>query len=484
MNTMLKALLFLVLAGGGVAGLGYGGWYWYTGHNAGPSYRAVAVEKGNLLATISATGTIEPQEVIDVGAQVAAQIKFFGQDPTESTKTIDYRSKVYGPVKDKDGKEVKPGTLLAQLDDSLYNARVQQTEAALEVAQAQVESADANLKRAEADLIQMKAKLVQAERDYRRGQRLIVNHSIADSDYDTMQAAYETARSNVGVDEAAIVQAKAAKVQAEKAMKQAQANLAEARVNLGYTKICSPVDGVIVDRRVNVGQTVVAGLNAPSLFLIAKDLKRLQVWASVNEADIGNIHPGQTVRFTVDAFPNRTFNGVVNQVRLNASMTQNVVTYTVVVDTDNSDETLLPYLTANVQFQVAEHKDALLIPNAALRWSPQVEQVAPDAREEYARAKRRKAGDRAAAAAGEAPQKAPAGKEKESHDHAVLWVQDGRYVRPVKVQIGLSDGAMTEIVKGDIQAGTVIVTGENHNGGAEGTTNPFTPQMFGGQRRQ
>jgi HlyD family secretion protein len=484
MKTGLKFLLLLVVVGAGVAGLGWGGWYLYHGWNTGPSFRTATAEKGNLLATISATGTIEPEEVIDIGAQVAAQIKFFGQDPTDSARTIDYGSVVHGPVRDKDGKEVAPGTLLAQLDDNLYKARVEQVEAAVEVSKAQVDAADANLKRAEADLIQMKAKLVQTERDYRRGQRLIQSHTIADVDYDTMQAAYETAKSNLGVDEAAIVQAKAAKVQSEKALVQAQANLSEAKVNLGYTQIRSPVEGVIVDRRVNVGQTVVAGLNAPSLFLIAKDLKRLQVWASVNEADIGNIHAGQNVTFTVDAYPNRTFNGIVGQIRLNASMTQNVVTYTVVVNTDNADGKLLPYLTANLQFQVAEHKDALLVPNAALRWKPaSPAAVAPDAREDYARSLRRKAGDRAAAVAGEAKAK-PAGPEKESHERGVLWVADGAFVRPVKVQIGLSDGAMTEIVKGAVEPGAAIVVGENHSGGPEGTTNPFTPQMFGGQKKQ
>jgi HlyD family secretion protein len=174
----------------------------------------------------------------------------------------------------------------------------------------------------------------------------------------------------------------------------------------------------------------------------------------------------------------------VGQIRLNASMTQNVVTYTVVVNTDNSDGKLLPYLTANLQFQVAEHKDVLLVPNAALRWRPQPEQVAPDARADYARSLRRKAGDRAAAAAGE-PKEKPAAADKEAHDRALVWVQDGPYVRPVKVHIGLSDGAMTEIVKGDLQPGTDVVTGENHGGGGpEGTTNPFTPQMFGGGKKQ
>ena len=163
---------------------------------------------------------------------------------------------------------------------------------------------------------------------------------------------------------------KAAIVQAQGTVSQAEATLKRALQNLSYCTIISPVKGVIIDRRVNIGQTVVASLNAPSLFLLAKDLKRLQVWVSVNEADIGHIKPGQAVTFTVDAFPGEVFSGEVGKVRLNATMTQNVVTYTVEIITDNSNGKLLPYLTANVTFIVGERKNVLLVPNAALRWTP------------------------------------------------------------------------------------------------------------------
>src|SRR5207249_3200763 len=174
--------------------------------------------------------------------------------------------------------------------------------------------------------------------------------------------AYETSKSALAVGEASVAQARAALQQAE--------------INLGYTTIRSPVKGVIVDRRVNVGQTVVASLNAPSLFLIAKDLTRMQIWASVNEADIGQIHAGQAVRFSVDAFPHQTFRGDVAQIRLNANMTQNVVTYTVVVNTDNTNGKLLPYMTANLNFELSQRNDVLLVSNSALRWRPQIQQVA------------------------------------------------------------------------------------------------------------
>ncbi len=176
------------------------------------------------------------------------------------------------------------------------------------------------------------------------------------------------AKATVGVEEAAI--------------KQTQASLRQAQINLGYCDIKSPVKGTIVDRRVNVGQTVVSSLSASSLFLLAKDLSRIQVWASVNEADIGRIHPSLKVHFTVDAYPNETFVGEVQQVRLNATMTQNVVTYTVVVTTENKDMKLLPYMTASLKFEIERHEDVLKVPNAALRWKPRPKQIAPDIRAE------------------------------------------------------------------------------------------------------
>src|SRR5205807_2386885 len=230
-----------------------------------------AVERGVLLATINATGTIEPEEVIDVGAQVVGRILEFGHDIRDPKKAIDY------------GSPVEAGTVLAQIDDAIYKS--------------QVEQANATLQHAEADLAQLKAKLHQTTRDWTRAKQLGPNRVISDLDYDTIQANYETAKSGLAVGEATVAQAKA--------------SLNQAKINLGYCTIQSPVKGVIVDRRVNVGQTVVSSLNAPSLFLLAKDLKRLQIWSSVNEADIGNIQSGQAVTFTVDAFPGRVFKGKV-----------------------------------------------------------------------------------------------------------------------------------------------------------------------------
>jgi HlyD family secretion protein len=415
---------------------GVGMWQVFSASGATARFRTAAVERGDLEATISASGVIEPEELVDVGAQVAGKIIYFGPDPNNSRKTIDY------------GSQVDVDTVLAQLDDTVFRTRVEQCKA--------------NVLRAEADLLQMQAKLRQAERDWQRAQDLGPRKVLSGLDVDTVRANYEAAKAMIAVGEAALAQAKA--------------TLHEAEINLGYTTIKSPVKGVIVDRRVNVGQTVVASLNAPSLFLIAKDLTRLQVWASVNEADIGQIHPGQKVRFTVDAFPDEVFVGEVSQIRLNATVTQNVVTYTVVVSTDNSSGRLLPYLTANLQFQISERRDVLSVPNTALRFKPQESQVAPEFRELCAELQQQapsSGGERASLSA----------EEKERRRQGIVWIATGEFVRPVPVRIGLSDGARTEIVGGDLNEGERVVVGVAYAPQASsGTVNPFLPQLRFGRR--
>jgi HlyD family secretion protein len=472
---MKKFFILLLLVGAA----GFGGWYWYHGDNHTTTFRTVQVERGDLLTTINATGTIEPEEVIDVGAQIAGQILSFGKDPRNNGKLIDY------------GTPVEKDTTLALIDESLYQAQVDRAEAQLEQAQAGIESANAqlavaqaNVERAVADLGQMQAKVVQSSRDWERAKRLGPSQAMAAVDVDTAEAAYRTNKATLAVGEATVTQAKASLKDAQANVLKAKAThsdavaaLKNAKINLGYCTIKSPVKGVIVDRRVNIGQTVVSQLNAPSLFLIAKDLKRLQVWASVNEADIGNIKEGQTATFTVDAYPGTVFKGTVYQIRLNASMTQNVVTYTVVVNTDNSNGKLLPYLTTNLQFEISKHSHVLLVPNTALRWKPNPQLVAPEVRSDYLQAQRRKA---------QPGEKALGDTEgKDSHHRGTLWVEDGGFVRPIKVQTGLSDGLNTEIVGGDIQEGAAVVIGESRasdNGGGAGN-NPFAPKMFGGKKQ-
>ena len=249
--------------------------YLLRGSGKSAGFKTVQVKRGDLQAMISATGTVEPEEVVDIGAQVAGRIVTFGKD--KNGEEVDY------------GSFVEAGTVLARIDDALYAA-----DAA--AAKAQLAQAKAAVQKAQADLGQMQAKLLQTENDWTRAHKLGPSDALSQTDFDAARANYEVAKANLGVGKAAIEQAKGTVAQAE-------ATLKRALQNLSYCTIKSPVKGVIIDRRVNIGQTVVASLNAPSLFLLAKDLNRLQVWVSVNEADIGRIKPGQPVTFTVDAHP-------------------------------------------------------------------------------------------------------------------------------------------------------------------------------------
>ncbi|RJR51195.1 MAG: HlyD family efflux transporter periplasmic adaptor subunit [Desulfobacteraceae bacterium] len=429
-------------------------WYFQRENPETVSFRSAEVTRGELAVSISATGTVEPEEVVDVGAQVAGQILSFGKDA--DGKTVDY------------GSIVENGTILALIDDSLYTAEAAQSEA-------QIQSAKATLQRATADLEQMKAKLHQAERDWQRAQKLGPSEALAQASYDAYRSAYETAKANVAVGEASILQAKAGVAQSEAVFRRTQRNL-------GYCTIKSPVKGIIIDRRVNIGQTVVASLNAPSLFLIAKDLKRMQVWVAVNEADIGKIRPGQAVSFTVDAFPGETFRGEVGKIRLNASMTQNVVTYTVEIVTDNSNGRLLPYLTANVRFELDRRSDVLLVPNSALRWKPSTDQISPEFRETAQKpaGKDGKPGGGAGRRGGAGPGGSPVG----SVNQGTLWTTDGSYVRPIRVRVGLSDGAQTEVAGEGLKEAIKVVTGlQSKTENATAATNPFAPKFPGRKGR-
>jgi HlyD family secretion protein len=454
-------LVRLVLVGVAVLLLGaagWGAWRWYAGRQAVVAYRTERLSRGDLTAVINATGTVEPVEVIDVGAQVTGQIKEFGKDLDNSAKSIDYRSRV------------EAGTVLAKIDDSLYVPDVGVAQADLKVAEADVQVAQAALESA-------KAKLYQNERDWERAKRMGPSGALTGVDYDTIQNSYVTSKVLVPSAEAALEKA-------NKNVEHAKQVLLKAQKNLGYCTIRSPVKGVIIDRRVNIGQTVVSSLSASSLFLIATDLKKLQVWAQINEADVGGIHRGQDVTFTVDAQPGDVFKGKVSQIRYNATSTQNVVTYTVVVDTDNvadpkdADELKLkPYLTANLQFHIDQRKDVLLVPNAALRYKPKPQQIAPEYQVNVEQDKRRKA------MTAENNPTAP----KTRGARATVWAQDGEFVRPVKVRVGLTDGNVTELVEvldgGQLPPDAELVIGESQQSAGPKSNNPFAAQMFGGKKQ-
>jgi len=412
----------------------------YAGPKDRVIFRTDTIRKGDLVRSITATGTVEPEELVNVGAQVQGMITKFG--PDSEGKPVDY------------GSIVKEGGVLAWIDDSLYAAELKSAQASQLQARAAINSAQSNI-------LQTKAKMELAELNLKRAKQLRPTNAIAQNTYDAALADYDVAKANTAVAQASLAQAEA---------QLASANAAQERAarNLSYCVIKSPVNGVIIDRRVNIGQTVVSSMNAPSLFLIAKDLKRMQVWVSVNEADVGQIKVGLPVQFTVDAFQNRTFKGTVRKIRLNATMSQNVVTYVVEVETDNSDGTLLPYLTANVKFILAQRNGVLVVPNAAFRFTPE-ENMVPQA---Y-RAEIDKPLDR---------------KKRERR----IWVRQGESIKPLVVSIGLNDGSSTEVSSPELKEGMVVVTGTevqtaaNRMAAGAGGENrsPFLPSMPRRQRNQ
>ena len=431
-----------------------------------PDLQTVAVKRGDVFATISATGTVEPEQVVDIGAQVTGRITSFGKD-TEG-KIIDY------------GSQVEEGALLAKIDDSVYSINKQQSEAQLMQARSSVLSAQAGLLENKAKLEQANAMANQAEKDWKRAEKLGPSNSLSQSAFDTYQGSYDSAKANVAAAEAACEVSTAQIATSKAAVALAEASVQLADRNLGYCTISSPVKGVVIDRRVDVGQTVVSNMNVSSLFLLAKDLKKMEVWVSVNEADIGNSHKGQSVTFTVDAYPGTIFQGTVNKVRLNATMSQNVVTYTVEINTDNSDGKLLPYLTASVKFEVDLRQNVLTVPNAVLRWRPNDNQLAPGVENPF-NVKAAKSGKKDGAKDGSKV------ADKKKGKPGVLWVCDSKnpnLVRPLKVHTGISDGAVTEVSPLDDKTqleDVQVVINELHEADAASTetTNPFAPKFPG-----
>ncbi len=333
----------------------------------GIKYGTEKVTKGDIVTTVTATGTVNAVTTVLVGTQVSGTIKNI---------YVDFNS------------PVKKGLLIAMIDPATFEA--------------QVEQAKANLLSAKANLEKAEAALVDAKRTRDRNKELFSRNLIARSDLDTAETNYETSKAQMSA-------AKSQVAQTEAALKNAQ-------TNLGYTRILSPVDGVVISRNVDVGQTVAASFQTPTLFTIAQDLTKMQIDTNVDEADIGNIMVGQDVEFTVDAYPDTTFKGRVWQVR-NAPITiQNVVTYDVVIKVDNTELKLKPGMTANVSIIVATKKDVLKIPNAALRFRP-TEKVAA------------------------LPEKKGPG----------VWIIENNKPKRIKVVTGISDGNYTELVSGEIK---------------------------------
>ncbi|MDD3154494.1 MAG: efflux RND transporter periplasmic adaptor subunit [Victivallaceae bacterium] len=419
-----KSILFLAVALIVVTAMAYWGYCKYSSKAAGTySFSGAPVVRGNLQSTIVATGTVEPEELVNVGTQVGGMIASFGKD--SHGKSVDY------------GSPVKAGMVLARIDDALYVAAAKQ-------ANAQKLQAEAAILSAKASIDQAKAKYACAKSNLDRAKKLYPKGALSGSDYDSALAEFESTRAAIAVSEAALEEAKAS-------LELAKANCDSANRNVGYCTISSPVDGVIIDRRVSVGQTVVSSMSAPSLFLIARDLKKMQVWVSVNEADIGGIRVGMQAIFTVDAFPDRKFKAIVHKIRLNATLSQNVVTYVVEVSTDNSDGKLLPYLTALVRFVTAAREDVLLVPNGALRFSPSPAMFSAQFRD-----------------------------WKAQGDKRYVFVRGDSGLIPVEVETGLNDGTSTEIKKGLTENMYVVTSarvGANSSGSASASGgSPFVPK--------
>ncbi|TWH06346.1 MULTISPECIES: efflux RND transporter periplasmic adaptor subunit [Pseudoxanthomonas] len=315
---------WLPLAGGVLvlALLGGAAWYWGgASRDAEAAWRTAPVERGNIRVAISSTGTLSATSTVTVGSQISGQVL---------EVLVDYNDRV------------TEGQVLARIDPKTYEAQIAQ-------GNAQVASAQASLRQAQ-------AALANAEADYQRKAALVERQLIARSDVDLAKAALDQARAQVASAQAQI--------------RQQAASTETTRVNLERTVIRSPVNGVVLTRSIEPGQTVAASLQAPELFTIAEDLSKMKIELSVDEADIGQVKPGQRVSFTVDAFPDRQFRGEVQQVRLAATTNNNVVTYPVVVSVDNSDGTLLPGLTVNAEIEVSRRDDVLKVSNAALRYKP------------------------------------------------------------------------------------------------------------------
>jgi HlyD family secretion protein len=375
MKALLRKPLVISIATLAIVGGGLAAWGYASGMNPSDRYKLLTLETGPLTQNVSANGTLNPVILVNVGTQVSGTVKQLH---------VDFNDKV------------AKGQALAELDNTVLAAQARQSAANLQSAVASQELALANEARVSA---------------------LFAKEYVSRQEQDQAVQARKAATAAVDL---------------------AQAQADKDRANLSYTVIRSPVSGVVVARSVDIGQTVAASFQTPTLFQIAQDLARMQIDTSFPEADIGNIKVGMDARFTVDAFPGRSFAGKVRQIRFNPTTQQNVVTYNVVVAVDNPDQVLMPGMTAYVNIGVSKRKEVLMAPNAALRFKPTEAIAKPDA----------KAGDGKSAK-----------KKKEADAGTVYVLRDGQ-VQPVAVTLGISDNRNTEIVSGDIKAGEQVIVGE------------------------
>jgi len=384
-------------------------------------YASIAIETGPIREVVSATGTLSALITVEVGSQLSGQI---------SELFVDFNS------------EVKEGEVIARLDPATFETKVAQAEAELAIAKA-------NVTQAKASLAEAKALDDDAVRSRERNEDLRKRGNVSAAQLDTAIANAEQTR-------ARLISAQAQIETAEAQVNQRQASLDSAKVDLERTYIRSPVGGVVIERAIDIGQTVAASLQAPILFTIAKDLRQMQLEVSVDEADIGRVQKDLPVSFTVDAYPEKVFEGLVEQVRKAPLVEQNVVTYTVIVSTENNDQLLLPGMTANVEIIIDERKDALLIPNQAFRFMPE------NGREEIR-------------------QLVESGGQAERSEGPIryVWlVESGNSLKPIAVSIGINDGFKSEVLSDRLKTGDLVAVSASSAAAAGRRSGPRPPGFF------
>lgn len=408
MKKLALILFILILAGTGSVFA----WRKWGHHDKPVTYRTVKVERGDVIQIVRATGTVQPVKLVQVGTQVNGIV---------TKLNVDFNSRV------------KAGDIMAQIDPAVYQANLSQAQANLTHSRASVDEARANL--------------LKASNDLSRASALAKNELLAPADLDTAVAAAASAEA----------QLKVARAQVQ--MNEASLQLAQA--NLSYTTIVAPVDGTVVARNFDEGQTVVASMSAQTIFTVATDLRTILINASVPEADIGPVTVGQKVTFNVDAYPNNTFTGTVDQVRIACSTIQNVVTYPVMVRANNPDEKLFPGMTANISCVIAEHTNVLRVANTALRFRP----------EKKAAADKSGNADKSSGRSG-----STSADSRKSDKTQKLHVQnpDGS-LQPIRVQTGITDGTLTEISGENVVEGLDAIADSIDDGTKAAVVNPFMP---------
>jgi HlyD family secretion protein len=438
---MRKRVIFGIVVLVVIAGVVLGYSLFIRNGNTQQKYEKTAIDRGDIQALVDTTGTLNPVTIVDVGSQVSGKI-----------------AKIYVDF----NAQVKEGQVIAELDQSTFLTRVQQNEANYLSSKASLEKANVTLEN--------------ARKKYDRAKSLFEKDLISFEDFEATETQYFGAKADLQ--------------SAEARLEQAKAQLDSSKVDLAYTIIKSPIDGIVINRNVNEGQTVAASFQAPVLFQIANDLSKMQVECSVDEADIGKVKESQKVKFTVDAYPDENFSGTVRQVRYSPEVIQNVVTYTTIVDVHNPEMKLRPGMTATVSIVVGEAKDVLRVPNAALRFTPALSPEEMRALFEEIRQGRQGGGAGTSQTSGQSTEAKP--RQKPQTDRPVnfpgetnalrsrmkdvsrVWIEDeSGKLKVAFIRTGVTDNVYTEIVRGKLEEGQEVITGENGGEEDSRTRNPM-----------